>query len=197
MNGWPETMAKTSASIFRKELAQIAEELRRSIEADVSGFDADPQAIQQRVARSNGDFQFFAETYFPHYLTGPASVLHRYLFKILPQMVDEESGQRHAIAAPRGEAKSTIATRIFTLWCVLTGRKKYIPIIMDAMDQAVVMLDSIKAELEVNPRLKSDYPDQVGEGRVWKEGVVITKGDAKVQAFGSGKRKRGFPVLFP
>ena len=49
-------------------------------------------------------------------------------------------GARIAIAAPRGEAKSTIVSQIFVLWCVVTGRKRYVPIIMDSFDQAATML---------------------------------------------------------
>ena len=32
------------------------------------------------------------------------------------------------------------------------------------------MLESIKAELEANPRLEMDYPAITGEGRIWQEG---------------------------
>ena len=53
------------------------------------------------------------------------------------------------------------------------------------------MLEAIKAELETNPRLRLDFPDQCGAGRVWKEGVAVTVGGAKFQTFGSGKRLRG------
>jgi predicted phage terminase large subunit-like protein len=36
-----------------------------------------------------------------------------------------------------------------------------------------------------------DFPEATGQGRVWQVGTIITANDAKVQAFGSGKRMRG------
>ncbi len=184
-------MAKTSTAEFKRRLALLAETHRREIETRVTGFDNDPQAGAVRRQRADADFQFFANTYFPHFISPHASVLHDWLYQQLPQMVADEKGKKLALAAPRGEAKSTLVTQLFTLWCVLTGRKKFIPVIMDAHHQAVEMLEAIKAELEVNPRLKMDYPKAVGIGPVWREGVIVTKGNAKLQAFGSGMRMRG------
>ena len=94
-------------------------------------------------------------------------------------------------AAPRGEAKSTLVTQLFTLWCVITERKRYPIIGMDASEQAEVMLDAIKAELEVNPRLSNDFPEACGQGRVWRSNVILTANGAKIEATGSGKRIRG------
>lgn len=62
---------------------------------------------------------------------------------------------------------------------------------MDAFEQAATMLEAIKAELEFNPRLAMDFPQGAGKGRVWQVGTIVTANDAKVQAFGSGKRMRG------
>ena len=103
----------------------------------------------------------------------------------------KKRGAKLAIAAPRSEAKSTLVTQVFTLWCVVTGKRKFIPIIMDALHQATTMLESIKAELEANPRLKQDYPQSFGKGRTWNDGIAITNNGARIQAFGSGKKIRG------
>ena len=54
----------------------------------------------------------------------------------MPALVDAEEGRKQAVAAPRGEAKSTIITLMFVLWCIVTGRKRFIPIIADAFEQA-------------------------------------------------------------
>ncbi|MGI0451531.1 phage terminase large subunit [Pseudomonas aeruginosa] len=119
------------------------------------------------------------------------ALLHDYLYKRLPELVDHPDGQHEAIAAPRGNAKSTLVSQIFVIWCVLTGRKHYPLIIMDAFEQAATMLEAIKAELEFNPRLATDFPLGAGKGRVWQVGTIVTANDAKVQVFGSGKRMRG------
>lgn len=125
---------------FIKEIEELAIALKERIEADVDGFDLDPIT----------GYEFFVNNYFPHYIRHPSkSRLHAYLFKLLPEMVNSEEPQYLALAAPRGEAKSTMVTQLFSLWSVITNRKKFIVIMMDSIDQAYPMLEAIKAELEV------------------------------------------------
>ena len=174
------------------DLVAFAAQLRQRIEAEVSGFSPDPTARSQRRKRGHDDFGFFTQTYFPHYIRSPhRSKLHDYLFVRLPAIVASEKSETDAIAAPRGEAKSTLVSQLFVLWCLVTGRKKYPVIVMDSIDQAYPMLEAIKAELEFNPRLAMDFPEVVGQGRVWQSGTIVTRNDAKVQVAGSGKKLRG------
>lgn len=184
-------MAKTTRKAFLDQIAQLASQFRIQIEAEVDGFKPDPAARLARQKRAQNDYEYFARTYFPHYVKFDNAQLHEYLYKRLPEIVDNGIGDHEAIAAPRGNAKSTIVTQIFVIWCIVTNRKKYPVIIMDALDQALPMLESIKAELEFNPRLMMDFPDATGQGRVWQVGTIVTSNDAKVQVFGSGKRMRG------
>lgn len=182
--------SRTEAKAFQADLAKFAESLREEIEAKVSGFEPSAKAAEQRREQAARDLGFFARTYFPHYVSGDPSILHEYLFDRLPRLV-RQRGRRLALAAPRGEAKSTICSQIFVLWCVVHGLVHYVPIIMDSFDQAAQMLEAIKAELEANPRLRTDFPEAIGQGRVWNAGVAITANDIKLQAFGSGKKLRG------
>lgn len=185
-------MAKTKQANFAADLAALAASLRQRIEAEVTGFTPDPAAVQARRLRAQEDFGYFTQAYFPHYIRSPhRSKLHDYLFDRLPKIVAAPTGQTDAIAAPRGEAKSTLVSQLFVLWCLVTARKRYPVIVMDSIDQAYPMLEAIKAELEFNPRLALDFPDQVGQGRVWQAGTIVTRGDAKVQVAGSGKKLRG------
>ncbi len=183
--------SKTTRRDFLKQIEQLANEFRTQIEAEVDGFKPDAAARDARLAQAHTDLEFFARTYFPHYIKHKNAVLHEFLYQRLVEIVDKEFGAHDAIAAPRGNAKSTIVTQIFVIWCIVTNRKKFPVIIMDALDQALPMLEAIKAELEFNPRLIMDYPDATGQGRVWQVGTIVTANDAKVQAFGSGKRMRG------
>ncbi|ASJ24145.1 phage terminase large subunit [Laribacter hongkongensis] len=176
---------------FLAELAQLAAGYRRQIEAEVDGFDPDPARRLERRQRAQASFRYFAQTYFPHYVKcAPASV-HDYLFERFQTVVDNGVGDHDAVAAPRGHAKSTIVTQIGTLWCIVTGRKRYPLIVMDAIEQAWPMLEAIKAELEFNPRLALDFPEATGRGRVWQVGTIVTPNDVKVEVFGSGKKIRG------
>ena len=47
--------------------------------------------------------------------------------------------------------------------CVVTGRKHFMPIVMDSWDQAATMLEAIKTELADNPRLAMDFPPRTGQ----------------------------------
>jgi predicted phage terminase large subunit-like protein len=179
---------------FKALIADAARELRRRIEAEVSGIDDRPQAIAERraLALAPDGLRYFARTYFPHYVRSRTdSALHDHLYRRLPEIVADPAGQAEAIAAPRGEAKSTICSQIFVLWCVITGAKRYPIVVMDAFDQAAVMVEAIKAELESNPRLALDFPAACGRGPVWKEAVCVTRTGAKIEGAGSGRRLRG------
>ena len=180
---------------FLKSLAEYAAQLSQIIEAEVDGFDASTAAIAERRAKVldpvNG-YEYFVNTYFPHYVRSPEkSLLHKFLFSRLPEILRSSEGINEATAAPRGEAKSTLVTQLFTLWCVVTGRKHYAVIVMDSIDQAYPMLEAIKAELKFNPRLKTDFPEACGQGRVWQAGTAVTANDVKIQVAGSGKKLRG------
>ncbi|MCX7204756.1 MAG: phage terminase large subunit [Proteobacteria bacterium] len=188
-------MAKLNSKDFLKGLGELAIELRRTIEAEVTGFDPSPAETASRRLRVFDPvhgYAFFVENYFPHYVKFPErSQLHEHLFHRLPQLVSSDKSETDAIAAPRGEAKSTLVSQLFVLWCLITGRKKYPVIVMDSIDQAYPMLEAIKAELQFNPRLEMDFPEIAGQGRVWQAGTIVLKNDAKVQVAGSGKKLRG------
>lgn len=184
-------MAESRKS-FLADLADFAASLRSRIEAEVTGFDPDPAACAERRAKAHADYGYFVDTYFPHYVRSPhKSELHKYLFARLPEIVASDKSETDAIAAPRGEAKSTLVSQLFVLWCLVTARKRYAVIVMDSIDQAYPMLEAIKAELEFNPRLMMDFPEACGQGRVWQAGTIVTANNAKVQVAGSGKKLRG------
>ena len=185
-------MPTSTRKSFLAELANLAASFRARIEAEVAGFDPDPVECQKRRKLAWDDFEYFIGTYFPHYVRSPhKSALHRYLFTRLPEIVASEKSETDAIAAPRGEAKSTLVSQLFVVWCLVTGRKRYPVIVMDSIDQAYPMLEAIKAELEFNPRLQMDFPEATGQGRVWQAGTIVTANNAKVQVAGSGKKLRG------
>lgn len=183
--------ATGKAKEFLEDLRSFADEQRKLIHAECMGFSVDPKAREERIAHAFKDFRFFAKTYFPHYVKGDESIFHTWFYDNVPVMLDSPEGKLINISAPRGEAKSTLGTQLIVLWCIVTGRKHFIPIVMDAWDQAAAMLEAIKTELSDNPRLQMDFPEACGAGRVWNAGVVLTRNDVKIQAFGSGKKMRG------
>ena len=100
-------------------------------------------------------------------------------------------GNKAAMAAPRGNAKSTLTSLILPLWCIVGSRKKFIVIISDTSDQAEEFLEQIKTELEANDRLIEDFPDACGSGRTWKAAKLITGNGIAVRCWGKRKRLRG------
>jgi len=180
---------------FLKSLSALAANLRQAGGGEGGGFGASRGGGgggRAKVFDPVGGYEYFVNTYFPHYIRSPEkSDLHRFLFRRLPEIVESPEGENEAVGAPRGEGKSTQVTQLFTLWCIITGRKHYCVIVMDSIDQAYPMLEAIKAELEFNPRLKTDFADVCGQGRVWQAGTIVTANDIKVQVAGSGKKLRG------
>ncbi|WP_293222293.1 phage terminase large subunit [Ottowia sp.] len=186
-------MARNSKE-FLAGLAALADDLRRQIDANLDGWDVSPEAIAERrrkVCDSVSGFEYWDRHYFPHYGRAEPAELHLYLYKRLPEIVNAPTGQRDVIAASRGDAKSTKVSMSFVLWCVVTGLKWYPVIVMDAFEQAAEMLEAIKAELEANPRIASDFPEACGQGKVWRAGVIVTANGRKIEAFGSSKKIRG------
>jgi len=188
----PPKRGKVSQDDFLKQLAEIAADMRRQIESQCDGFDPDPAAAAARRRAAEAEFGFFCRTYFPHHVRGAASRFHEFLFERLPAIVMEPAGLRELIAAPRGNAKTTYASQLFVIWCALFKLKRYPVILSDSFDQAAVILEGIKAEIEVNPRLAQDFPDFCGQGPTWQVGVVVLRNGAKIQVGGSGKKLRGF-----
>ena len=105
-------------------------------------------------------------------------------------IVEAGDGVHLAVAAPRGEAKSTYML-IFAIWCVVFKLKRYLIYVMDTHEQAAVTVEGFKAELEANPRLKMDFPRVAGPGGVWREGEAVARNDVKFHGRGAGQKVRG------
>lgn len=187
--------AKSSLKSFRERIEQIHLDLRTRIENESVGLDSSPEAIsarRERVSDPVSGFRYFVNTYFPHHVRHPeTSLLHEYLFERLPQVVTSDEDENEVIAAPRGEAKTTLSQQLFDLWCVVRELKKYIIIVFETGEQAAGSLEAIKAELMHNRALAMDYPEACGQGRVWRIGCILTASGIKIESAGQGQALRG------
>ncbi|MFV0626150.1 MAG: phage terminase large subunit [Alphaproteobacteria bacterium] len=193
---------KVSKSDFKKTLSDYALNFRKQIENANSGFDDSKQAANKRIAEAFVDFEFFSRTYFPHYIRDKKnpltqmlervkpSLLHKWLYLTFPKIFKSPFGVSQALAAPRGEAKTTYVM-IAIMYCIVYDLKHYILFIQDVFDNAAVLIEAIKAELEYNQRLKNDFPHACGKSSIWKEGVIVTKNNIKIHARGAGQKLRG------
>ncbi len=179
-----------------QRIRQGYQEIRTLIQTGVTAFgDGSPRQKQERIERALTEFSFFAQMYFPHHLTQKPSPMHDQLYeKFGARILQAEAtglGGKEVQAAPRGHAKSTLTTLILPLWCIVSRHRRFIVVISDTTEQAEEFLESIKAELAVNERLREDFPLACGEGRTWQAGKILTNNGVKVACWGKRKRLRG------
>jgi len=190
---------KLSPREFAGELERLGAGLRRQIEASVEGFrtdEAERAARRKAVADPKTGFEYFARTYFPHYVKSAPSRLHAHLYADLPAMLTRDAaagrkGHRKLKIAPRGAAKSTLVSQIFVMWCALLRLKRFEVVVMDTYEQAALMVEAIKVEIESNPRLAYDWPEFAGAGRRWREGEIVTRNDVMILGAGARQALRG------
>lgn len=183
------------------KLAHGYDDIRQLIARALTPFGkTTPKQKEARQKRAQKDLKFFAETYFPHYLTAPPSEMHLHFYRLFQQAIERSNKKlrvagatpaRMAQAAPRGHAKSTITSLILPLWCIVGEKRKFIGLVSDTTEQAADFLEFIKAELDANQRLIEDFPDVCGEGKVWKAGQAITCNNIRLKCWGKRKAMRG------
>lgn len=194
MSARPKLKAALSRKDFRTAMAEMAGDFARHIELNVAAFSADPEAKAARIARMKepeGGFQFFMETYLPHYVRGEHSLFHQAIFAKAPQILTSKKGLREMFIAPRGSSKSTHLSLGFALYCIMLRRTRYLLEVCDVYAQAALLIEAIKAELTTNPRLQNDFPDACGQGRVWREGEIVTRQNIRVEGLGAMQKLRG------
>ena len=197
---------------FHKEIAELAAELRRDIEAFSTGLDPSPEARLSRRRRVlvDGDYRFFAYTYFPHHIRGEPSLFQAHLCDRFPKLLRQAGGTREWWVAPRGEAKSSLATKIGPVYIIVQGllqrddvRREigwtgtpppyldYLILLGAETSLPTKLLEVVKTELTANAALALDFPEVCGKGAVWKVGEFVSKNGVKVEPFGAEQAIRG------
>lgn len=205
---------QTTEKDFLAELSDLASELRREINAHHIGLDPSPtaRAARRRRVLVDGDFKFFAHTYFPHHIRPPSSKFHEHFFSRFPQLLDASNGCKEWWIAPRGEAKSSLTTKVGPCWvavrALLQNEKvrseidwPAVAVLPYFVDYVVMLgaetrlptklLEVVKTELTVNAALALDFPEICGRGPQWKVGEFVSKTGVKFEAFGAEQAIRG------
>ncbi|GEM_PF-72744 len=133
----------------------------------------------------------FGRQYFSHYCMLPPSRLHVELCDEFERILAAPDGERIAIAAPRGSAKTTWASLLLPLMCIAYDLKRFVVLISDTQAQAIQYLSDIKHELTENLELAEAFPYVVGKGPIWRADEIVTASGCKVMALGAGQRIRG------
>jgi hypothetical protein len=205
-------MASNAEKTFREEIEELARGLRAEIEAKQVGLDPSPAARLDRRKRVlvDGDFEFFCYTYFPHHIRPPASQFHQHFFKRFPQLLDKPGGAKEWWVAPRGEAKSSLTTKVGPCWVAVrallqrpairaeVGWEGALPYFIDYITMLgaetklpTKLLEVVKVELTVNAALALDFPEACGATKNWKIGEFTTRTGVKMEAFGAEQAIRG------
>jgi len=151
----PEPEGLTGYDAHRERMAQ------RNRELSLSGRDIGEMSAVvsvERKQRSERDFRFFCEQYFPQTFHLPWSPDHLKVVAKIEQAVLE--GGLFAMAMPRGSGKTSMCETA-CLWALLYGHREFIALIGSDEEHASNMLESIKAELENNELLLEDFPEVV------------------------------------
>lgn len=197
---------------FRDELAELATELRRDIEAHATGLDPSPAArlARRRRVLVDGDYRFFAYTYFPHHIRGEPSLFQAHLCERFPKLLRQSGGTREWWVAPRGEAKSSLATKIGPVYIIVQGLLQrddvrteigwsgelppyldYLILLGAETRLPTKLLEVVKTELTANAALALDFPEVCGKSSIWRVGEFVSKNGVKVEPFGAEQAIRG------
>ena len=110
----------------------------------------------RRKTSCKTSFRKCCDTYFKEVFNIPWSDDHLKVIDKIERAV--LAGGLFALAMPRGSGKTTLC-EISALWAILYGHRKFICMIGASADAAAQMVDSIKAEIEVNELLAADFPE--------------------------------------
>lgn len=169
-----------------------------------------------RVSKAKGNFAFFVATYLSHHIGRDDTKKHKetsefrkWVYESLPKMVcsfvlnakEAKALQKRqiinklCIKAYRGAAKTTLM-RLFSLWLILRGEKRYAIFIGSTQDLAKETIDLLKTELEDNANLTLDFDIKIGS--VWSAEELVFSAHGllcKIKSFGAGKKIRGTNFL--
>lgn len=193
---WAENEARLVKKVRRlgKHLKPVYVETSRNEENSKSEQVLTIQERSTLISMCEHDIYLFACRYFGHLLKKPSSEFHKYLYNFLNTELNDkkrENGFKHAIAAPRGSAKSSVISCILPIWCACYSKNKYMLLVSDTASQAEDFLLDIKMELENNLLLARDFPQVTGKGFIWRSDEIITKNYVRIKVFGTGSKIRG------
>lgn len=155
--------------------------------------ESDEDKADLLFARCATDIELFATTFFPHYCTREFNAFHHDFFSVVKF---SERNVRRVRAAPRGSAKSTLATLIKPIHDVCYGLEKFILIISSTTPLANKKLKDIRAEILANSALRDFYGVRFPKKTVGESEFTVfsDEGSCYYSALGRGSEVRGIRV---
>lgn len=139
-----------------------------------------------RISKLLSNYKLFFEYYFSHYAKVECANFHI----TLANRVKKNKEFKGVFEAFRGAAKSVHTNIGIPLWLKFNEELKCMLLVGATEKAAIRLLASVKAELAVNPRLISDFGQQVLPGS-WEDGEFSTKDGCAFFALGLGQSPRG------
>jgi len=115
-----------------------------------------PVAHPRRKSQARLNFARFCRSYLPQVFHLPWSPDHRIVLERMQQAALQ--GGLFAMAMPRGSGKTSIVIAA-CLWTTLYGHREFVALIGSDENAATKLLDSIKMQIDKNPRIKEDFPE--------------------------------------
>lgn len=147
---------------------------------------------EDRAKKAKEDFYFAVQTYFSHYISKEeTSDFRRYVYSNIDGLTKQH--RKLSFEAYRGGAKTTIISRLHTLWKTAIRReKRHTTIISSTINVSMESLEFITTELEDNELLISDF--EIKKGDTWNEKeIIFFSGELKFRiiVYGAGTKIRG------
>ena len=185
------TIFANMAAYLQEGCAVLLEELDRAQQAPERwpGAAQDPQTAALREACATNQ-QLFMETFFPDACRHPFSPMHLDFFALENARIrDNVRGWRDATAAPRGNGKSTLKSKVQVIHKIVYGYERYVLICSANTELARDKVREIRDIFTENTRLIHAYGPQ--ETRDWRQSDFITACGARIRAFTPRSKARG------
>jgi len=153
-------------------------------------------ADQALKAACRFDLRRFAQAFFPHRFSLPASSMHQDFFTAFTATVGKPN-IREALAAPRDSAKSTVKTFLESIHAVCYGDDRtvyptppFIIVLSSRADLSVEKVKEIGDELLLNTALQRVFGDLKGETH--NQGHILARTGTRILAASPRSQVRGF-----
>jgi hypothetical protein len=146
---------------------------------------AEDKALQEVMVSCYRSTRTSCKVMFPDRFSLPFSSLHQQIFNI----IDDDSIQLAAIAAPRGFGKTSIVNLAYPAKKILFREKRFIVPISCTATQAVMQSENLKRELLQNPIIAELFGTMKSD--TFSKECWVTQSGIMVLPRGAGQQVRG------
>lgn len=139
--------------------------------------------------RGRSDLAFFAAYFFPEYIKANFSEFHLDAFALKVEL-ELNRNQYWILAAPRGNAKSTIITLFWVIHAIVYKTERFIVVVSNTAEQAIERTVEIRDHLEDNEKLRRVFGSFINRKK-WNQNDFTASNGVRVMAKSVGSEIRG------